>query len=201
MLSLGAVRAVLIGRPMPRMCALIAEDLSGAERVLQVGADIGLVTVAAARVARLVVATNYSNARIGALRANLESAGIANVECQTRDIYALGFQPHSFDAVVAANVLHQAPDLPGAIAALRAMLRPGGKLLAPTVCDAQTWVSRVLSRLLALTRFPGYRRFTMESLGAALAGAGLSVTRQETIPGPIPIGFVSGTFAPSGGDA
>ena len=186
----------LLGRPIPRMCALIAEELETTAEVLEVGAGTGLVTVAAAKVARRVVATDYSEAMLGILRTNVERAGLANVESLRRDIYALDLQSGRFDAVICANVLHLVPDLPGAIAALRGMLRPGGKLLAPTFCHAETWRALALSRALALTGFPGYRRFTVTSLRAELERAGLRVTGQETIPGVIPIGFVSGTFPP-----
>ena len=184
----------VLGGPIPRMCALIAEELTGAGLVLEVGAGTGLVTAAIAKVARRVVATDYSEAMLGVLRANIERAGLSNVECLRRDIYALEFEPRSFDAVVCANVLHLVPDLPGAIAALRAVLRPGGKLVAPAFCHAETWFSLALSRVLALTGFPAHRRFTSASLREELEHAGLRVTRQEMIPGAIPIGFVSGAF-------
>ena len=185
----------ILGRPMPRMCALIAEELREDYNVLEVGAGTGLVTVIAARVARHVAATDYSEGMVQELRANLERAGITNVECLTRDIYDLGFEARSFDAVICANVLHLVPDLPGALAALAAMLRPGGILIAPTFCHAETWYSRTLSQILALTGFPGARRFTAASLRASLERAGLRTTRQETIAGAIPIGFVSGRFS------
>ena len=186
----------LLGRPFPRMCALIAKELAGAGGVLEVGAGTGLVTSAAAKVAKHVVATDYSEAMLGELRTNLRRASVSNVECLRRDIYALGFPPQSFDAVVCANVLHLVPDLPGALTALRAMLRPGGTLIAPTFCHAETWYALALSRVLALSGFPGNRRFTSVSLAEALEGAGLRITRRETIPGLIPVGVIAGTFAP-----
>src|SRR5690606_16826823 len=46
---------------------------------------------------------------------------------------------------------------------------------------------------LAVTGFPGHRRFTAKSLQQAVEEAGLRVTRTETLPGPIPVGYVEGT--------
>lgn len=104
----------------------------------------------------------------------------------------MGFPPASFDAVVCANVLHLLPDLPGALAALQRVLRPGGKLVAPTFCHAETRTSRAVSRVLALTGFPSQRRLSSRTLREALESARFHVTRTELLPGLIPVGFVAG---------
>ena len=96
--------------------------------------------------------------------------------------------------VVAANVLHIVPDLPGALDALKRMLKPGGLLLAPTFCHNETRFSRLISRLLAVTSFPGQRRFTASSLAAAVAKSDLAIVRTEMVPGLIPIGYVESRF-------
>jgi SAM-dependent methyltransferase len=66
------------------------------------------------------------------LRERMKNASISNVVAERRDIYALGYPPGSFDVVVAGNVLHLVPDLERALDALSDVLRPGGKLVAPT---------------------------------------------------------------------
>jgi phosphatidylethanolamine/phosphatidyl-N-methylethanolamine N-methyltransferase len=183
---------LLLGRPIPRMIELTVAELKGAGDVLEVAAGTGLLTLPVARVARRVVATDYSEAMIGVVQQRVLQAGLTNVECSKRDVYSLGFPPASFDAVVCANVLHLLPDLPGALAALKAVLRPGGKLVAPTFCHAETLTSRAVSRVLALTGFPSQRRLSSRTLREAVEGAGLQLTRHETLPGPIPVSFVAG---------
>lgn len=86
------------------------------------------------------------------------------------------------------------PDLPGALDALRRVVKPGGRVIVPTFCHDETPVSWVVSRALAVTGFPGHRRFTAKSLRQAVEAAGVRVTRTETLPGLIPIGYVEGTF-------
>ena len=183
----------LLGRPIPRMVELAGEAMRGLDRVLEVAAGTGLVTLALAAGAREVVATDYSAAMIAALERRVRDTGVTNVRCEQGDLYALRFDHGTFDAVVAANVLHLVPDLPGALAALRRVLRPGGRVIVPTYCHDETPLSWVASRALAVTGFPGQRRFTAKSLRQAIESAGVRVTRVETLPGLIPVGYVEGT--------
>lgn len=184
----------VLGGAMPAMISRLAVAVRGAERVLEVAGGTGLVTTALAAEARQVVATDYAEEMVRALEAKVRAAGLGNVQVARADLYALETPPASFEAVVAANVLHLVPDLPGALAALRGALRPGGVLLAPTYCHAETWRTRAVSRLLALTGFPGQRRFTLATLTEALTDAGARVTERELLPGLLPIGYVAATF-------
>jgi phosphatidylethanolamine/phosphatidyl-N-methylethanolamine N-methyltransferase len=100
-------------------------------------------------------------------------------------------QRGSFDAVVCTNVLHLVPDLGRAIAAMKEVIRPGGKLVAPTFVHDETLLSRAVSRLLAVTGSPGRRRLTTASLRMSLEQAGIEVHRIETVSGVIPICFLA----------
>jgi len=65
------------------------------------------------------------------------------VSCRTLDIErdpaAQGFDPHSFDVVVAANVLHATDDLARALARVHNLLTPGGLLLLVEGTRPQRW--------------------------------------------------------------
>lgn len=182
----------LLGRPMPRMVQLVEDAARGAAHVLEVAAGTGLVTMAIARSAQHVIATDYADAMVQMLRQRVREAGLSNVTCEPADLYALRYAPASFDAVVAANVLHLVPDLDAALAALKRVLKSGGRLIVPTFAHDETVTSRVVSRLMALTGFPGQRRFTSDSLGGALERAGLRVAKTEIIGGLIPIVYAEG---------
>jgi ubiquinone/menaquinone biosynthesis C-methylase UbiE len=183
---------LVLGRPLPRMLERVAQEVHGASDVLEVAAGTGLVTVTIARSAVRVLATDYSPAMVEQLKRRLATDGVRNVTPRVADIYALDLPASSFDAVVCANVLHLVPDLETALFALKRVLRPGGKLVAPTYAHDQTLASALLSRILGtLARFPGKRRFTVESLAAALGRAGFEVAASEVIPGLVPIAFVS----------
>ena len=180
----------VLGKPLPRMLRLIAEAIDGRERVLEVAAGTGLVTATVAQEAREVVATDYAAEMVARLQSRVRAAGLNNVAVEQADLYQLRFEAQSFDAVIAANVLHLVPDLPGALAALRRVVKPGGVLVLPTFCHDETRISWALSRMLAITGFPAARRFTAESLADAVEATGLLLQRVEVIAGPIPITYV-----------
>lgn len=181
----------LFGRPLPRVLELLANGVSGADTVLEVAAGTGLMTAVIASRVRHVIAADYADKMLAILWERMRTAGISNVEPVHRDIYALGYPAGSFDFVVAGNVLHLLPDLERALDALRHVLRPGGKLIAPTFVHAETRVSSLVSRLLAtVAGQPMHRRFTSASLRHVLEQRGFRVAREETIPGLIPVAYV-----------
>ncbi len=134
----------LLGGPLPRMVELVASAVSGATRVLELASGTGLVSEAIAPVVGELLATDYASAMVEKTRARV--GHLPNVRCDVRDVYALGEPEGSFDAVVAANVLHLLPDLPGGLAAMRRVLRPGGRLVVPTYCHAQDTRARLEHR-------------------------------------------------------
>ena len=68
-------------------------------------------------------------------------------------------------------------------------------IYVPTFCHDETKVSGLVSRLLAISGFPGQRRFTVRSLNDVLEGNGVQSSRAETLAGLIPVGYVEGVFA------
>ncbi len=93
-----------------------SDAVRGAEKVLEVGAGTGLVTVGIAAAVGKLVATDSAAA---ILEQRVQAAGLKNVQCEQANLYALRFDEGTFDAVVAANVLHLVPDVQGALAALK----------------------------------------------------------------------------------
>jgi acyl transferase domain-containing protein/NADPH:quinone reductase-like Zn-dependent oxidoreductase/SAM-dependent methyltransferase/acyl carrier protein len=60
-----------------------------------------------------------------------------------RDIAAQGFAPHSFDVIIASDVLHATADLRQSLSEVRALLAPGGMLILIEAAKAPRWVSLV----------------------------------------------------------
>lgn len=180
-----------LSRPVPRMLALAVEAARGKARVLEVAAGTGLITTAIAPVVGELIATDYASEMVKQLEARVRDAGLRNVTSEQADLYGLRFADGSFDAVFAANVLHLVPDLERALASLRRVLKPGGMLIAPTYLHQETFAASVLSRVFALTGFPGHRRFTLATLRTAIHEAGFEISLGQVVSGPFPVGFMT----------
>ncbi|MCG3173968.1 MAG: Ubiquinone/menaquinone biosynthesis C-methyltransferase UbiE [Myxococcota bacterium] len=181
----------LLGRPFPHMYELLRTHLAGSRRVLEVAAGTGLATVHLASPGRVVVATDYSAGMLEILQRRVEQEALPGVRVEQRDIFSLGYADASFDAVVAANVLHLLPRVEDALAGLRRVLRPGGMLLAPTFCHRQNWRALAASRIFDLTGFPAQRKLTDATLVELIRTNGFEVRMTQVLDGLIPVTFVA----------
>jgi SAM-dependent methyltransferase len=97
--------------------------------VLDVAAGTGYVALAAAALGHRVTAIDLAPAMLDELRARARSRELA-VDARIGDAVAPSFPPASFDAVTNRHVLWTLRDPAAAAASWRALLRPGGRLIA-----------------------------------------------------------------------
>jgi SAM-dependent methyltransferase len=113
---------------------LDAAGVGPGARVLDVAAGAGGQTLAAARRAGpngQVLATDISPAILEYAAAAARDAGLANVQTRELDGESLaGVEDASFDAVISRVGLIYFPDRQGALAEIRRVLRPGGRVAA-----------------------------------------------------------------------
>jgi ubiquinone/menaquinone biosynthesis C-methylase UbiE len=103
------------------------------DSVLDVAAGYGEPGLTAARAVApggRVVCTDISGAMLAVGRERAAAAGLDHVEFIERDAEALAFAQSSFDAVLSRQGLQFLPDVAGALARLRAFLKPHGRLAA-----------------------------------------------------------------------
>jgi SAM-dependent methyltransferase len=153
-------------------------DLPPQARVLEVGCGTGLLW--RENLDRLppgwnLTLTDFSPGMVQQARQNLQGSG-HTVAFETADAQALPFADHTFDAVIANHVLFHVRDRTAALAELRRVLRPGGRLVASTLG------ARHLQELNDLTpgRAPGEcfgeeYGFSLENGGEQLAACFSSV--------------------------
>lgn len=98
--------------------------------VLEAGCGIGAQTVPLARNSpgARITSVDISGASVAEARARVEAAGLANVRFRQADIFALPFDPESFDHVFVCFVLEHLSRPVEALAALKGLLRPGGTI-------------------------------------------------------------------------
>ncbi len=147
-------------------------DLPPQARVLEVGCGTGLLW--RENLHRLppdwdLTLTDFSLGMVQQARQNLQDGG-HTIAFETADAQALPIADGAFDAVVANHVLFHVPDRAKALAEIRRVLRPGGRLFASTLG------ARHLQELNDLTpgRTPG-ERFG-EEYGFSLENGGEQLT-------------------------
>ena len=121
------------------------------------------------------------------VRAGKKYGKLANIRFETADILHLNYPDGSFDAVVAANVIHLLDAPETALAELRRVCRNGGKIILPTYMNRNAagdvgGVSRAIDRLGANFR----HKFTPEAYRRFLETAGCTGVRYTLCEGRIP---------------
>ena len=105
--------------------------LRSEDRVLDIGAGTGLLTLAAAPKVRNVIAVDISRAMCTRLRRNVDCEAIDNVDVLTDTATALPVADGSVDTVISNYCLHHLGDdaKRRALAEIARVLRPGGRLV------------------------------------------------------------------------
>ena len=98
--------------------------------VLEAGCGTGAQTVTLARRSpgARFTSVDVSETSLAEAAGRLEAAGIGNVDLRRADVFALPFQPGSFDHVFVCFVLEHLSRPVEAVRILRALVRPGGTL-------------------------------------------------------------------------
>lgn len=173
-------------------------DLAGVDagsRVLDIAAGAGGQTIAAARRAGAVLATDISPAILELAAAEARAAGLGNVATRVMDGEALGVEEGSFDAAISRLGLMYLPDKAGSLAEARRALRPGGRYAAIVFAepDRNGFFSipiGIIRRRAALPPpapgLPG--PFSSATLGEQLESAGFRDVDVRRVPAPLVMG-------------
>jgi arsenite methyltransferase len=164
-------------------------DLQPGERVLDVGSGPGLLAASMAeRVGSegAVFGIDLSESMLTVASAAEPAPGAAPTSFASGDATALDFPNASFDAVVSTQVYEYVPEVDVALAEVRRVLKPGGRVLVlDTDWDSVVWATsdrerhaRVMSAWEEHLADPWLPR----TLARQLEAAGLSVERQEVLP-------------------
>ncbi len=133
-------RAAVLDTPLRALFAspqriLTAFDLHADERVLEIGPGTGYYSVEAARRAGplgSLVCFDIQAEMLREVRRRLRSAGHLNTGFVHGNALHLPFAQRSFDRIVLVGVFGEIPDHPRALAEMRQVLRPGGRL---SICE------------------------------------------------------------------
>lgn len=175
------------------LAALIPEANRPRSRVLDLGCGAGHASFAAAAVAGEVTAYDLSADMLAVVEGAARERGLANIRTRQGAAEQLPFDDASFCAVVSRMSAHHWRDVPAALAEVRRVLRPGGKVVLIDIAGSEDPLRDTWLQSVELLRDPSHvRDYTpagwralFEAAGFAAAGVGVSE------PWRIGIGFDS----------
>ena len=159
-------------------------------RVLDCAAGTGEFSLAAAERAETVLCTDLSLPMLDRARKKAKKRGLTNISFAQRDITALPDRDGSFDAVIAANVLHLLPQPERAVRELWRVAAPRGRLILPTYLQGR--VGTAYGTMIKIYQGVGFHyehAFTSETYRMLLEGLNLAPVLVEVIPGHVPEGI------------
>lgn len=109
-----------------RDAVLAAARLIPENTVLDVGAGTGFLTEGAAKIARKVIALDFSEQMMSEARAKLDGR---NIQFKIGSVDRIPLPDGSIDAVVGNMVLHHCPSPEAAVGEMARVLVPGGRLV------------------------------------------------------------------------
>ena len=170
--------------------ARVGELVPAGARVLDCAAGTGEFSLAAAKRAGSVLCTDQSEAMLARARKKAARRGLSNLQFAHRDITALSDPDGSFDAVIAANVLHLLPDPEPAVRELWRVVAPGGRLILPTYLQGKAGTAYgAMIKIYQGVGFHYEHAFTSETYREFLERLKLAPVALEVIPGGVPEGI------------
>jgi ubiquinone/menaquinone biosynthesis C-methylase UbiE len=171
------------------------------ERVIDIGTGPGLLAAEmAAEVgpSGLVCGIDVSEAMLALAQRRATAPGAAPVELRQADANQLPYPAASFDVAVSTQVLEYVADVPGALAEIHRVLRPGGRVLAlDTDWDSIVWRSgddERMERVLAAWAEHLVDPHLPRALKGSLERASFEVAPPQVVP-LLNVGFDQATYS------
>ncbi|WP_325200355.1 class I SAM-dependent methyltransferase [Oscillibacter sp.] len=167
-----------------------AELIPAGARVLDCAAGTGQFSLAAAERAASVLCTDLSEAMLKQAEKKARRKGLSNLRFARRDVTALPDPDGSFNAVIAANVLHLLPEPETAVRELWRVTAPGGRLILPTYLQGKAGTAYgTMIRIYQGVGFHYEHAFTPETYRTLLERMNLGRVTVEVISGRLPVGL------------
>lgn len=154
--------------------------------VLELACGTGLLSVKIAPTVKHLEATDFSEEMIAQAKKKVHSS---KLHFSVQDCTALPYAPQTFDAVIISNALHIMPDPETALDNIRRVLKDDGILIAPTFTAAGSLGGRIKNRIMELSGFKVFHKWTPESYLAFLKSNGFEIQKSEVLSGALTLTY------------
>lgn len=180
---------------MSRQCALIAprlvDEIGEVNRVLDVACGTGTLAVLLAAKVERVDAIDLAPRMTDLTLEKLREAGLTNVHVKVQSAEELSFPDATFDVVVLSNLLHLLDEPKRALGEAKRVLKPGGRLFAPTYLHGENFKAAFLSRLSGLLfGLTAASRWNLTDFLGVVRNVGFTVISDDIVPLKMPLAFV-----------
>lgn len=156
-----------------RIIRLAADELGPGDRVLELAAGTGVLTLGLASHCKTLVATDFSRDMLRKIKSKNPPA---NVLLRFADAQNLKYSSESFDTVVIGNALHIVPDPRAVLGEIYRVLKPGGKLIAPTYMRKNSGIEKFFAAAGERIGFKTYTNLTPDNYKEFVRRGGFYVT-------------------------
>lgn len=181
------------GRTYAQIVDLMKRKLNREMAVLELACGTGLLSVRLAGSVKLLEATDFSEEMIRQAKAKAHSS---RLHFSVQDATSLPYTPGTFDAVVISNALHIMPEPEKALAEIKRVLKPGGILIAPTFTAAGSLSGRMRIRIMELSRFKVFYKWTPQGYLDFLEENGFEIVRRKTFDGGLKLTYAEAGVKP-----
>ena len=179
-----------ITRDYPALIQRIVNDVNGAENVLEVATGTGLIAIELAGNVGMIEAIDFSLKMIEFAKRKAFKDRIENIHFSVQSAYSLEFEDGKFDIAVCSNALHCMDNPEKALSEIRRVLKDNGIIIAPTFCHGVNWRSRLISRIMSLTGFKSYHRFSTGEFFDLVTSCGFKIMKKDISDDFIPLAYV-----------
>ena len=181
---------IKLTRDYPSLIQRIVKDVNGAENVLEVATGTGLIAIALTGKVGNIEPIDFSSKMIEFAKKKAFKDRIENIHFSVQNAYNLEFKDNQFDVAICSNALHCMDNPEKALLEIRRVLKENGALIAPTFCHGVNWRSRLISRIMGLTGFKSYHRFSTGEFFDLVTSCGFKIIKNDISKDFIPLAYV-----------
>ena len=173
------------GKVNRKLCRLVSERIKQTDVVLECACGTGMISAAIAPVCKSLTATDFSEGMLK--QAKKKCRTFSNITFQKADITSLDYENESFDAVVAANVIHLLDYPYQALAELDRVCKKGGRLIIPTYVNREkTGKTGGVVKAIGKAGADFKQQFTYSNYRTFFEKAGYRKIETELVRGHVP---------------